>query len=533
MTSDGDQYSDAGEFDYVVVGGGSAGCAVAGRLAEDDGVTVALLEAGPRDWSPAVHIPAGVVATVPTHHCNWAFKTEPQAAFGGRRGYQPRGRVLGGSSAINAMIYTRGVPQDYDDWQVPGWSWADVLPWFKRAENNHRIADERHGVGGPLDVADLRSPNPVSHMFIEAALACGFPRNDDFNGPSQEGVGFYQVTQKDGRRRSAASAYLRSQPNLAVFTDAHATRVLFEGSRAAGIEFRRIGHRQIVRARREIVLSAGAFQSPQLLMLSGIGPAAALQPLGIPVLHDCPEVGQNLQDHLDYVALYASRSRDLVGISPGGALKIAGEAVRYLATHKGMLSTNYAEAGGFLKTDPALELPDIQLHFVIGLVDDHARKWRFGHGMSLHVCQLRPASRGEVTLRSADPLASPRIDPRFLSAPEDLPTLVKGVRIARRIMAGAALAPVRDGEIKAPRDDSDEALAEAIRARADTIYHPVGTCRMGTDSASVVDAELRVRGVTGLRVADASIMPRLIGGNTSAACMMIGERAADLLRRTL
>ncbi|MBI4997455.1 MAG: GMC family oxidoreductase N-terminal domain-containing protein [Rhodocyclales bacterium] len=533
MTKDGVQYSLAGEFDFVVVGGGSAGCAVAGRLAEEHGATVALLEAGPRDWSPFVHVPAGVVATVPTRHCNWAFKTEPQAAFGGRRGYQPRGRVLGGSSAINAMIYTRGVPQDYDDWAVPGWSWDEVLPYFRRAEHNERGADHWHGVGGPLNVADLRSPNRVSRMFVEAAQACGHPRNDDFNGATQEGVGYYQVTQKDGRRWSAARAYLHGQANLAVLTDAQATRVLFDGKRATGVEIRRAGRHEVVRARREVVLSAGAFQSPQLLMLSGIGPADGLQALGIPVIHNSPQVGQNLQDHLDYVALYASRSLDLVGISLGGAVRVAAEAVRYLATRRGMLTTNYAEAGGFLKTDPALALPDIQLHFVIGLVDDHARKWRFGHGMSLHVCQLRPASRGAVTLASADPLARPQIDPRFLSAPGDLAALVKGVRIARRIMAGAALASVREAELMAPRDDSDAALEAAIRARADTIYHPAGTCRMGSDAASVVDAELRVRGVAGLRVADASIMPRLVAGNTNAPCVMIGEKAADLLRTAL
>ncbi|MBI4998963.1 MAG: GMC family oxidoreductase N-terminal domain-containing protein, partial [Rhodocyclales bacterium] len=444
-----------------------------------------------------------------------------------------RGRVLGGSSAINAMIYTRGVPQDYDGWEVPGWSWREVLPYFKRAENNERGADDWHGVGGPLNVADLRSPNPVARRFVEAAQACGYPRNDDFNGAMQEGIGFYQVTQKDGRRCSAARAYLHGQDNLAVVTDAQATRVLFEGRRAVGVEFQRDGRRAVVRARREVVVSAGAFQSPQLLMLSGIGPGAALHSLGISVRHDSPQVGRNLQDHLDYVALYASRSLDLIGISLGGALKVAGEAVRYLATRRGMLTTNYAEAGGFLKTDPALALPDIQMHFVIGLVDDHARKWRFGHGMSLHVCQLRPASRGEVTLASADPLARPRIDPRFLSAPGDLAALVKGVRIARRIMAGDALAPVREAELQAPRDDSDAALAEAIRARADTIYHPAGTCRMGIDAASVVDAELCVRGVAGLRVADASIMPRLIAGNTNAPWVMIGEKAASLIRSTL
>jgi choline dehydrogenase-like flavoprotein len=521
------------EFDYVVVGAGSAGCAVAGRLVEDPSLTVAVIEAGPRDWSPLIHVPAGVVGMVPTRHCNWAFSTVPQPELAGRCGYQPRGRVLGGSSSINAMIYTRGVADDYDGWQVPGWSWTDVLPFFKRAENNERGADWYHGVGGPLNVADLRSPNPVARRFVEAGAACGHPRNSDFNGASQEGVGFYQVTQKNGRRWSAARAYLAARANLAVMTDVRATRVLFESGRAVGVETRRAGRTEVVGARREVIISAGALQTPQLLMLSGVGPGEELRRLDIPVVVEAAEVGRNLQDHLDYVLMHHSHSIDLVGISLGGAAKLIAAAVRYLVDRRGMLSTNYAEAGGFLKTRPDLSQPDIQLHFVIGLVDDHARKWWLGHGLSLHVCQLRPASRGELGLASADPLAAPRIDPRYLSAPEDLAAMVKGVQMARAILADPHLAPVRGQELYPPENESEMALAAAIRARADTIYHPVGTCRMGVDASSVVDPLLRLRGVGGLRIADASIMPGLIGGNTNAACVMIGERAADFIRRSL
>ncbi|MFA7270401.1 MAG: GMC family oxidoreductase N-terminal domain-containing protein [Sterolibacterium sp.] len=521
------------EFDYVVVGGGSSGCVVAGRLSEDPACRVALLEAGGNDTSPFIHVPAGMIATVPTHYLNWALATVPQANLNGRCGYQPRGRVLGGSSSINAMIYTRGHSADYDAWNCPGWGWQDVLPWFKHAENNERGADEFHGVGGPLNVADLKSPNPVARLFVQAAVAEGFHACRDFNAAGQEGVGFYQVTQKDGQRMSAAKAYLTrhlGRPNLAVLTRARASRILFEGRRAVGVEFHRAGRVERMRARREIIVSAGAFHSPQLLLLSGIGSAAELQRFGIAVVHDLPEVGRNLQDHLDLVLLHASPSPDLVALSLGGAVRTACALAEYWRFRRGQLTTNYAEAGGFIKSDAAQAIPDLQLHFTVAFVDDHSRRLHYGAGMSLHVCQLRPHSRGTVTLESIDPFASPRIDPNYLSVPADMEALVKGFHIARRIMDNPILDAVRGRNLYPLDEPSDENVRADIRRRADTIYHPVGTCRMGSDKTAVVDPVLRVRGVLGLRVADASIMPNLIGGNTNAPCVMIGERAADFIR---
>ena len=524
------------EVDYVIVGGGSSGCVVAGRLSEDATCKVALIEAGGSDSSPCIHVPAGLIGTVPTHYLNWAFATVPQVNLNGRCGYQPRGRVLGGSSSINAMIYTRGHPSDYDEWNCPGWTWQDVLPWFKHAENNERGADDFHGSGGPLNVADLRSPNRVADLFVQAAVAAGFRSTKDFNDAEQEGVGFYQVTQKDGQRWSAAKAYLTphlNRANLNVLTRAHATRILFEGKRAVGVEFHRAGQLEQIRVRREVIVSAGAFKSPQLLLLSGIGPAAQLQHKGIAVVHDSPQVGHNLQDHLDHVLLHASSSRDLVSISLGGIARITGSLIDYLRFGRGLMTTNYAEAGGFIKSDAALAKPDLQLHFTVAYVDDHSRRLHYGPGMSLHVCQLRPQSRGTVTLESLDPFASPRIDPNFLSASEDMDTLVKGFHIARRIMDSTILDPVRGKNLYPLKDHSIETIRADIRNRADTIYHPVGTCRMGIDKEAVVDPHLRVHGISGLRVVDASIMPNLIGGNTNAPSVMIGERAADFIRQAV
>ena len=521
------------EFDYVIVGGGSSGCVMAGRLSKDTSCRVALLEAGVRDTSPLVHVPAGIIGTVPTHYLNWAFETVPQTNLNGRRGYQPRGRVMGGSSAINAMIYTRGHPSDYDEWNCPGWSWEDVLPWFKYAESNERGADEFHGVGGPLNVADLRTPNPVANLFVQAAIAAGYRDCRDFNAADQEGVGLYQVTQKNGQRMSAAKAYVTpylNRANLSVMTQARTTRILFEGKKAVGVEFIRGGRIQRVLAKREVIVSAGAFQSPQLLLLSGIGPGKDLHRHGIPLVHDSPEVGRNLQDHLDHVLLHASPSPELVSLSLGGAVRIAGSLLKYLRFRRGLLTTNYAEAGGFIKSDTAQAKPDLQLHFTVAYVDDHSRRLHYGPGMSLHVCLLRPQSRGTVTLESVDPLAPPRIDPNYLSAPEDMNALVRGFHIARRIMDNPIFDPVRGRNLFPLASLSDDAIRADIRNRADTIYHPVGTCRMGADRESVVDPYLRVRGVSGLRVVDASIMPNLIGGNTNAPSVMIGERAADYIR---
>jgi choline dehydrogenase-like flavoprotein len=525
--------------DYLIVGGGSGGCALAARLSEDPGVQVALLEAGPPDTSVLVHCPAGLALLAKTMQLNWAFQTEPQPGLGGRRGYQPRGKVLGGSSSVNAMIYTRGIPADYDAWAAEGnegWGWNDVLPYFRRSEHNERGADALHGGDGPLNVMDLRSPNRFSPVFVEAAKQAGYPENRDFNGPSQEGVGLYQVTHRNGERFSAAKAYLtpnRQRPNLHVVTGAHATRVLLEGRRAVGVAFRQDGAQRELRARREVILSAGAFLSPQLLLLSGIGPGEHLRELGIPVLHDLPGVGRNLQDHPDVVQVVdAPHLTDLFGLSLTGIANVLRGIGEWRRHRSGMLTTNFAEAGGFIRSTPEEPIPDLQLHFVVGKLVDHGRKTVFGHGFSTHVCVLRPRSRGSVTLRSADPLAAPRIDPNFLGDPDDLRRLVLGFKILRRILEQPALAGLRGRELPASAGARDDAAIEAfIRGHADTIYHPVGTCRMGSGPMDVVDAQLRVHGIEGLRVVDASIMPSLIGGNTNAPTIMIAEKAADLIRQ--
>lgn len=526
------------EFDYVIVGGGSAGCVLAARLSEDPAVQVALLEAGPPDTSVLIHCPAGLAVLAKNSQANWAFQTVPQRGLNGRRGYQPRGKVLGGSSSVNAMIYARGHRADYDAWAAQGntgWSWDEVLPYFKRAEHNERGADAFHGTGGPLNVMDLRSPHRFGPIFVEAGKQAGYPENRDFNGAEQEGVGLYQVTHKNGERFSAAKAYLapnRQRSNLQVITGAHATRVLMEGKRAVGVAYRQGGQAKEVKARREVILSAGALLSPQLLMLSGIGPAAHLQGHGIPVVHDLPGVGRNLHDHVDVVQVVDTPAiKDLFGLSLQGAANAIRGIFEWRKHRSGMLTTNFAEAGGFIKSTPDEPLPDLQLHFVIGKLVDHGRKTVFGHGYSCHVCLLRPKSRGTLALASADPLAAPRIDPDFLSDPDDVRRLVLGFQRMRTLLEQPALAGFRGRELASSAGARDEASIEAfVRAHADTIYHPVGTCRMGSGALDVVDAQLRVRGIAGLRVVDASIMPSIVGGNTNAPVIMIGEKAADLVK---
>lgn len=527
------------EFDYVIVGAGSAGCALAARLSEDPGASVCLLEAGPRDTHPLIRVPFGILWLMHSRTLNWRYYTAPQERLNGRRLFWPRGRTLGGSSSSNAMCYTRGHPADYDAWRDmgnPGWGYADALPHFKRAENRERGATEFHGSGGPLNVAPLRSPNPLSLAFVEAAAAAGYRRNDDFSGAEQEGVGLYEVTQVNGERCSSARAYLRpaeGRPNIAVLTRAQATRVLFEGRRAAGVAFMQEGNERQVSARREMILCGGAINSPQLLLLSGVGPGAELQALGIPVIQDLPGVGKNLQDHLDVTVVQACVKPVSYGLTPRTALRGLADMVHYLAFRRGMYTTNAAEAGGFVKSAPGEALPDLQFHFTTAPLSNHGLDVKFllQQGYSLHVCDLRPLSRGEIRLTGTNPLAHPAIEPNYLADPRDLEKLVLGVKAARRILAAPAFDPYRGEEIRpGPGVQSDEEIREFVRERAETIYHPAGTCRMGNDPLAVVDPELRVRGLEGLRVADASIMPLLVGGNTNAPAIMIGEKAADLIR---
>jgi len=525
------------ESDYIVIGGGSSGCVVAARLSEDPNVTVTLLEAGGVGDSWIVRTPLANVLMVPSRLNNWAFKTEPQAGLGGRCGYQPRGRVLGGSSAINAMIYTRGHRWDYDHWASlgnAGWSFEEVLPFFKKAERNETFGDPWHGRDGPLPVSGSRTDNPFQQLFLEAARQAQFPICEDFNVPEPEGLGLYQVTQSGGERWSVARAYIHPlmgrRANLQVQCSARVRRILFEGRRAVGVEAMRGGHVTKLHAHREVILSAGALQSPQLLMLSGIGDASALKRLGIPVVAHLPGVGQNLQDHPDFIFAYEAKSLDLLGLSAAGLVRLGREVRRYQASRRGMVTTNFAEAGGFVKTRPDLPIPNVQLHFVTGIVDDHARRIRRGHGYSCHVCLLRPKSRGRVKLRSPDPVDLPAIDPTFLGEVDDVNQMVEGFKLTRHLMDAPALAAARTRDLFTADVHTDEDIRAVLRERVDTVYHPVGTCRMGIDDAAVVDGSLKLRGAAGLRVVDCSVMPTLIGGNTNAPAIMIGEKAAAMIR---
>lgn len=525
------------DFDVIVIGGGSAGCAVAGRLSEDPSLSVCLIEAGGHNKGVRVRTP-GFMPFLPKS-TNWQYETVPQAGLGGRSGYQPRGRGLGGSSAINAMVYIRGNAWDYDNWAAmgcKGWSYADVLPWFRDSEANARGGDAYHGADGPLSVVDQQWPNPGSLAFVEAAARLQLPRNEDFNGARQEGFGLYQTTQKDGERWTASRAYIEpiaDRPNLDVITHGLVARIVTNGRRATGVVVERAGKRMELGAGRAVVLSAGAFGSPHILKLSGIGPADELTRFGIEPVLDHPDVGRNLQDHVDYVAGFATKSTDSFGSSLAGTARMARALVEHRRKRTGIMTTCYAEAGGFWSANPDAPAPEVQFHFVPALLEDHGRTKTKGHGFSCHACVLRPESRGTVSLGGARPDTPPLIDPEFLSDDRDMAVLRAGVRMIYRIFETPPLVDYAP-EDRHPVDlDDDAALDAIIRARADTVYHPVGTCRMGADADSVVDPQLRLRGLDGLYVADASIMPRIVSGNTNAPSIMIGERCADFVRADL
>jgi choline dehydrogenase len=507
-------------FDFIIIGAGSAGCVLANRLASDPRRRVLLLEAGGRDLHPFIHMPAGIARLVHNRAINWNYSTEPEPALDGRRLYWPRGRVLGGCSSINAMCYIRGQRQDYDDWArngAAGWGHADVLPYFGQSQ---------------VSVADLRSRNVLSEQFVAAAMQTGLPFNQDFNGASQYGVGYYQVTQRDGRRCSTAVAYLqpaRELRNLEVRSNSLVERIVVDNGRASAVQYLRRGRRVTAACTQEILLCAGAVNSPQLLMLSGIGPAQHLRELGIAVQLDLPGVGENLQDHLDVCTLY--KSTQAVSYDFGLPAELA-VALRYLVSRDGPGASNVAEAGGFLCSSRATDgRPDIQLHFVPAQLDDHGRNRLPGHGFTLHACYLQPRSRGRIRLRSALASDAPRIFANYLQDPHDLAVMIEAVRHSREILAAPAFDAYRGSEVfPGAHAQTDAQIAAFIRTKAETIYHPVGTCRMGIDELAVVDPSLRVRGMRGLRVVDASIMPTIVRGNTNAPTIMIAEKAADLIR---
>jgi choline dehydrogenase len=526
------------DADYVVVGAGSAGCVVAARLSEDPACRVVLLEAGGRDTNPWIHIPLGYGKTITDPRVNWLYETEPDPGVNGRRIFWPRGKVLGGSSSINGLLYVRGQAEDFSLWRQlgnVGWAYEDVLPYFKRSEDRIGAGDDTRGRGGGLAVSDLADrANPLNAAYIRAAEAIGIPHNPDYNARVQEGVGTFQVTARRGRRCSAAAAFLKpamKRANLHVITHALAERVLFAGKRAVGVSFRNGPVQKAVRANREIILCGGAVNSPQLLMLSGVGPAEHLHAMGVEVVYDVPGVGQNLQDHFQARFVYKCKYPVTVNDVMMSKTRMTRMGLQYLLFRNGPLAVSAGTVGIFTRTRPELASPDVQFHF-IGFSNDRA-------GAGLHkfsgfvqsVCQLRPESRGEIVLKSPDPTAAPAIHPNYLATDLDRRTMVAGMRIGRRIAAQESMQYYIESEyLPGAQVQTDDEMLDYIRQYGGTIFHPSGTCKMGGDEMAVVDDQLRVHGLAGLRVADASIMPTVVSGNTNAACIMIGEKCADLVR---
>jgi choline dehydrogenase len=526
------------ETDVVVVGSGSAGSALAGRLSEDPKIRVTVLEAGSRDRNPWLHVPIGYAKTMYHPTISWNFATQAEPELAGRSVPWPRGRVLGGSSAINGLIYIRGQAEDYDHWRqlgCTGWGFDDCLPYFKKAERQERGPNELHGADGPLSVTDLREKGVLERAFIDAALELGYPENSDFNGPEQEGAGWYQVTVRDGFRCSAATAYLKpamKRPNLRVITDAHVERILIEDGRATGVVYRVGNETRTLKAQREVVLSSGAIGSPHLMMLSGLGPAEHLSEMGIEVKRDIPGVGQNLQDHLQARLMYRASQRVTVN-ERMGLFGMGMMGAQFALTRRGPLSFAAATSGLFAKVLPQSATPDVQFHFIPWSADSVKEGLHKFPGFTVSVCQLRPESRGEIRLASTDPLAKPNIHARYLTSETDKQCMVEGVKLAKRLADTKALGAFIQDRYSPPEGapEDDAGWLDFVRKTSGTIYHPTGTCRMGEDEAAVVDTQLRVNGVGNLRVADGSIMPTVVSGNTNAGCIMIGERCADFMKR--
>jgi choline dehydrogenase len=535
-TRGGGELSETVEFDYVIVGAGSAGCVLANRLSADGKNSVLLLEAGPKDSNLWIHVPLGYAKLFKDKSVNWMYQTEPEPGLGGRQVFQPRGKVLGGSSSINGLLYVRGQHEDYDRWRQhgnAGWGYEDVLPYFKKAENQQRGADTYHGVGGPLPVSDWRHADPLSEAFVVAATETGIPTNPDFNGATQEGAGFFQTTTRRGRRASTAFSYLRparGRGNLHVETEALAQRILFEGRRARAVEYRQGSSLRTARARKEILVSGGAYNSPQLLQLSGVGPAELLKQHGIEIVLDAPGVGNDLQDHMQVRLVMRCAQRVTLNDIVNHPVRRVMAGVQYAALRKGPLTIAAGTSGAFFKTNPRLASPDIQIHFLPFSTDKMGEKLHSFSGFSASVCQLRPESRGSLRIKSADPTVPPEIRINYLATETDRAAFIEGLKVLRKILSAPALKPYVAEEVApGPKISSDEELLSFCRRTGSTVYHPTSTCRMGNDPLAVVDQRLRLRGIEGLRVVDASVMPDLMSGNTNAPTIMIAEKASDMI----
>jgi choline dehydrogenase len=527
---------ETAEFDYVIVGAGSAGCVLANRLTAEGKHSVLLLEAGPRDTNIWIHVPLGYGKLFKEKSVNWMYQTEAEPGLGGRQVFQPRGKVLGGSSSINGLLYVRGQHEDYDRWRQRGnvgWGFDDVLPYFKKAENQTRGSDEYHGTGGPLSVSDWRHADPLSEAFVKAAVETGIPFNPDFNGAAQEGAGSFQTTTRRGRRASSAFCYLRpakGRKNLSVETSALAQRIVFEGRRARAVEYRQNGHVRTARARKEVLVSSGAYNSPQLLQLSGVGPAELLKQHGIAVVLDAPGVGNDLQDHMQVRIITRCAKMITLNDIVNHPVRRALAGLQYAALRRGPLTIAAGTSGAFFKTNPRLATPDIQIHFIPFSTDKMGEKLHSFSGFTASVCQLRPESRGSLKIRSADPAAPPEIRINYLATETDRTAFIDGIRILRKILAAPALKPYCVNEVyPGSEKTSDEELLDFCRKTGSTVYHPTSTCRMGNDPLAVVDQRLRVRGIEALRVVDASVMPDLMSGNTNAPTIMIAEKASDMI----